>query len=166
MTRSNAREIAVQLIFSLGFGNLSAQEVLDSQLTPERFAELAEENALYAQFPNEKQQQYIRDLVQGVFSHGPELDDYISRYAVGWSFARIPRMAAAIMRTAMYEVLYVPDVPNAAAINEAVEIAKRYETQEVVSFVNGILGSFVRAEFADTPPKPEKADDSQPKAKD
>ena len=146
MTRSNAREIAVQLIFSLGFGNLSAQEVLDSQLTTERFAELAEENALYAQFPNEKQQQYIRDLVQGVFSHGPELDDYISRYAVGWSFARIPRMAAAIMRTAMYEVLYVPDVPNAAAINEAVEIAKRYETQEVVSFVNGILGSFLRAE--------------------
>ena len=166
MTRSNAREIAVQLIFSLGFGNLSAQEVLDSQLTTERFAELAEENALYAQFPNEKQQQYIRDLVQGVFSHGPELDDYISRYAVGWSFARIPRMAAAIMRTAMYEVLYVPDVPNAAAINEAVEIAKRNETQEVVSFVNGILGSFVRAEFADTPPKPEKADDSQPKAED
>ena len=166
MTRSNARKIAVQLIFSLGFGNLSAQEVLDSQLTTERFAELAEENALYAQFPNEKQQQYIRDLVQGVFSHGPELDDYISRYAVGWSFARIPRMAAAIMRTAMYEVLYVPDVPNAAAINEAVEIAKRYETQEVVSFVNGILGSFVRAEFADTPPKPEKADDSQPKAED
>ena len=166
MTRSNAREIAVQLIFSLGFGNLSAQEVLDSQLTPERFAELAEENALYAQFPNEKQQQYIRDLVQGVFSHGPELDDYISRYAVGWSFARIPRMAAAIMRTAMYEVLYVPDVPNAAAINEAVEIAKRYETQEVVSFVNGILGSFVRAEFADTPPKQDNADDSHPKAED
>ena len=113
-----------------------------------------------------RDRQYIRDLVQGVFSHGPELDDYISRYAVGWSFARIPRMAAAIMRTAMYEVLYVPDVPNAAAINEAVEIAKRYETQEVVSFVNGILGSFVRAEFADTPPKPEKADDSQPKAED
>lgn len=166
MTRSNAREIAVQLIFSLGFGNLSAQEVLDSQLTPERFAELAEENALYAQFPNEKQQQYIRDLVQGVFSHGPELDDYISRYAVGWSFARIPRMAAAIMRTAMYEVLYVPDVPNAAAINEAVEIAKRYETQEVVSFVNGILGSFVRAEFSETPPKPDKAGEAQPKAED
>ena len=166
MTRSNAREIAVQLIFSLGFGNLSAQEVLDSQLTPERFAELAEENALYAQFPNEKQQQYIRDLVQGVFSHGPELDDYISRYAVGWSFARIPRMAAAIMRTAMYEVLYVPDVPNAAAINEAVEIAKRYETQEVVSFVNGILGSFVRAEFSETPPKPDKTGGSQPKAEE
>ena len=119
--------------------------------------ELAEEMPLYQEFPNEKQEQYIRDLVQGVFSHGPELDEYIARYSVGWSFARIPRMAAAVMRTAMYEVLYMPDIPNAAAINEAVEIAKHYEPQEVVSFLNGILGSFVRAEFADTPPKPAKA---------
>lgn len=157
MTRSNAREIAVQMIFSLGFGNLSADELLESQLTRERFQELAEEMPLYQEFPNEKQEQYIRDLVQGVFSHGPELDEYITRYSVGWSFARIPRMAAAVMRTAMYEVLYMPDIPNAAAINEAVEIAKHYEPQEVVSFLNGILGSFVRAEFADTPPKPAKA---------
>jgi len=158
MTRSNAREIAVQLVFSLSFGNDSAQNLLDTQLTEERFEELAAEMPLYGKFPDEKQLQYIRNLVQGVFEHGPELDDYISRYAVGWSFARIPRMAAAIMRTAMYEVLYMPDIPNAAAINEAVEIAKNYEPQEVVSFVNGILGSFVRAEFADTPPKPEKQD--------
>ena len=69
---------------------------------------------------------------------------------------RSPRMAAAVMRTAMYEVLYMPDIPNAAAINEAVEIAKRYEPADVVSFVNGILGTFVRTEFEDTPPRPEK----------
>lgn len=156
MTRSNAREIAVHFIYELSFGNENAEALLDSQLTPERFQELAGEMPLYARFPNEKQERYIRDLVQGVFSHGPELDEYIGRYAVGWNFARIPRMASAIMRTAMYEVLYMPDVPNAAAINEAVEIAKSYEPAEVVSFLNGILGSFVRAEFADTPPRPEK----------
>ena len=149
MTRSNAREIAVQMIFSLGFGNLSADELLESQLTRERFQELAEEMPLYQEFPNEKQEQYIRDLVQGVFSHGPELDEYIARYTVGWSFARIPRMAAAVMRTAMYEVLYMPDIPNAAAINEAVEIAKKYETPETVKFINGILGSFARQELAE-----------------
>ncbi len=149
MTRSNAREIAVHMIFSLSFGNQSAQELLDSQLTHERFRELAEDMPLYAQYPNEKQEKYIRELVQGVFFHGPELDDCISRYAKGWSFARIPRMASAIMRTAMYEVLYMPDVPNAAAINEAVEIAKNYEPQEVVSFLNGILGTFVRTECQD-----------------
>ena len=52
MTRSNAREIAVQMIFSLGFGNLSADELLESQLTRERFQELAEEMPLYQEFPN------------------------------------------------------------------------------------------------------------------
>jgi N utilization substance protein B len=163
MTRNNAREIAVHMIFQLGFGTQSAEQLLDEELTRERFAQLSQEESLYAQFPNEKQAQYIRDLVRGTFAHGPELDDYISRYAVGWSFERIPRMAAAIMRTAMYEVLYMPDIPNAAAINAAVEMAKNYETPEVVSFINGILGSFVRAEFQDTPPKPEK---EQQKAED
>lgn len=156
MTRSSAREIAMHIIFSLGFDHRSAQEILEAELTRERFQELAEELPLYAQFPNEKQERYIRELVQGVFAHGPELDDCISRYSVGWAFARIPRMAAAVMRTAMYEVLYMPDIPNAAAINEAVEIAKKYEPAEVVSFLNGILGTFVRTEFEDTPPKPEK----------
>ena len=127
MTRSNAREIAVHLIFALGFGTQSDQELLDSELTRERFQELAEDLPLYAQYPNEKQEQYIRKLVSGVFFHGPELDDCISRYSVGWAFSRIPRMAAAIMRTAMYEILYMPDIPNAAAINEAVELTRKYE---------------------------------------
>ena len=154
MTRSNAREIAIHMIFELGFGNSSADELLNNEMTPERFAQIGEEEPLYAQFPNEKQAQYIRDLVRGTFAHSPELDDYIARYAVGWSFERIPRMAAAIMRTAMYEVLYMPDVPNAAAINSAVDIAKKYETPEVVSFVNGILGSFVRTEFQEFQDKP------------
>ena len=157
MTRDNAREIAVHLIFSLGFGTQSADEVLKSELNRERFGELAQEMPIYAQSPNEKQEPYIKNLVRGAFAHGPELDDYISRYAVGWSFERIPRMAAAIMRTAMYEILYMPDIPNAAAINAAVELTKQYEPQEVAAFVNGILGSFVRAEFQDTPAKPEKA---------
>ena len=157
MTRSSAREIAVHIIFALGFDTRSAQEILDAELTRERFQELAEELPLYAQFPNEKQERYIRELVQGVFAHGPELDDCIGRYSVGWAFARIPRMAAAVMRTAMYEVLYMPDIPNAAAINEAVELTKKYESSEVVRFVNGILGTFVRSETGETdqaPPAP------------
>ena len=153
MTRNIAREIAVHMIFSLSFEDINAEELLERELTRERFAELEPDMPLYTQYPNEKQEQYIRELVRGVFAHGPELDDYISRYAEGWSFARIPRMAAAIMRTAMYEVLYMPDVPNAAAINAAVEIAKNYEPKEVVSFVNGILGTFVRSECEEIPEK-------------
>jgi len=147
MTRTVAREIAVHMVFELGFGDRSAQQLLADELTEENFALIGAEEPLYADFPDEVQENYIRTLVTGVFGHGPELDDYISRYAVGWSFARIPRVAAAIMRVAMYEMLYMPDIPNAAAINEAVEIAKGYETPEVVSFVNGILGTFARSEF-------------------
>ena len=96
--------------------------------------------------------------MRGVFAHGPELDDYIARYAVGWSFARIPRMAAAILRTAMYEVLYMPDIPNAAAIDAAVEMTKKYEPQEVAAFVNGIVGTFVGWVFPDTPATPVTSD--------
>ena len=161
MTRRNAREIAVQMIFSLGFGDASADDVLNTQLTPEHFSELADECPLYEVFPDEKQESYIRDLVHGVFAHGPELDDYIGRYAKGWSFARISRMAAAVMRTAMYEVLYMPDIPNSAAINAAVEIAKNYEPKEVVSFINGILGAFVRNELSDESSDMDKKSDCE-----
>ena len=68
MTRSNAREVAVHMIYELGFGSRSAEELLEHEMTRERFAQLGEEEPLYAQFPNEKQRQYIRDLVQGVYA--------------------------------------------------------------------------------------------------
>ena len=67
----------------------------------------------------------------------------------GWNFARIPLVASAIMRVAMYEILYMPDIPHGASINEAVGIAKKYETPETVKFINGILGTFVRRETAE-----------------
>ena len=78
--------------------------------------------------------------------HAGELDTDIDRYAKGWKFSRMPLVATAIMRVAMYEILYMPDIPNGAAINEAVELARKYEGDEVAKFVNGILGAFVRAE--------------------
>ena len=147
ITRTVARESAVHYAFELGFSNLTAQELLEQELTQERFGEIAEIDPLYAEFPDEKQCAYIRKLVEGVGEHGYELDEYISKYAIGWKFQRIPRIAAAIMRVAMYEVLYMPEVPASAAINEAVELAKKYDEPKVASFVNGILGSFVRKEL-------------------
>ena len=149
MTRTVARQLAVHLIFASGFDADGAQRVLDDALTPEHFALLAPEDSLYAVYPDAKQEAYIRTLVTGVAERRAELDEYIVRYAVGWSFARIPRVARAIMAAAMYEVLYMPDVPDAAAIDAAVEIAKNYETPEVVAFINGILGSFTRDRAAE-----------------
>ena len=146
MKRTVAREIAIHFAFELGFSEESAQAHLDKRLKPEVFQSLAEEEPLYTEFPDRNQQNYIRRLVCGVGEHGAELDAYIEKYAVGWRFSRISRVAAAIMRVAMYELLYMPEIPPAAAINEAVELSKSYEPTEVTSFINGILGSFWRTE--------------------
>ena len=144
MTRSAAREIAVHFVFELGFSDMTAEELLAAALTRPAFELLGQEEPLYAEFPNVEQKAYIGELTQGVYDRGGELDEYISKYAIGWSFARIPRVVVAILRVCMYEILYMGDVPNAAAINEAVELTKRYEEPELAAFVNGILGSFVR----------------------
>jgi len=149
MLRNTAREIAIHLSYELSFTDKTVADLLDERLSKETFALLAEEDALYQDVPNAGQAEYIRRLVQGVSEHAAELDSYIAKYAKGWSFARIPLVASAIMRVAMYEVLYMPDIPNGAAINEAVEIAKKYETPETVKFINGILGSFVRQEISE-----------------
>ena len=149
MVRNTAREIAIHLSYELSFTNKPIEGLLDERLTKEAFAVLAEEDALYQEAPNAKQAEYIRRLVKGVDEHAAELDGYIEKYAKGWSFSRIPLVASAIMRVAMYEILYMQDIPNGAAINEAVEIAKKYETPETVKFINGILGSFVRQEIAE-----------------
>lgn len=146
MTRTTAREIAVHLAYELGYSDCSAEEFLEHKLSQEYFASMAEADELYQEYPDQEQLKYIRAVIEGVGRHGYELDRDIERYAVGWKFNRIPRVATAIMRVAMFEILYLPEVPNKAAINEAVEIAKHYEDDKVVSFINGILGSFVRAE--------------------
>ncbi len=149
MLRNTAREIAVHLAYELSFTDKAVEALLEERLTAESFAQLAEEDPLYAEVPNAKQAAYIRRLVSGVGEHGAELDGYIAKYAKGWKFSRIPLVASAIMRVAMFEILYMQDIPDKAAINEAVEIAKKYETPETVKFINGILGSFVRQEFAE-----------------
>ncbi len=151
MTRSNARELAVHFVFELGFSKESADQLLAEAMRRPVFELIGKEEPLYAEFPNAGQREYITALVRGVEAHGSELDGYISKYAIGWNLARIPRVVVAILRVCMYEILYMQDVPNASAINEAVELTKHYEEQELAAFVNGILGSFVRTESLSGP---------------
>ena len=146
MTRTVAREIAVHLSFEAGVNDVSAQELLDTVFDPEYYATLAQEDELYSEYPDEKQMEYIRTMTVGVCEHLPELDSYIEKYAKNWRVGRISRVAVAIMRICMYEILYMPEIPDAASVNEAVELTKKYEDKEVVSFVNGILGSYIKCE--------------------
>ena len=146
MIRNTAREIAVHLAYELSFTDKTVKELLDERLTKEYFDTLKDEDNIYEKAPGAAQTEYIRSIVSGVAEHAPELDGYIAKYARGWKFSRIPLVASAIMRVAMFEILYMPDIPHGVAISEAVNIAKGYESPEVVKFINGILGSFLRAE--------------------
>ena len=160
MIRNTAREIAVHLAYELSFTDKTVKDLLDERLTKEYFDTLKDEDDIYERAPGAAQAEYIRSIVSGVAEHAPELDGYIAKYARGWKFSRIPLVASAIMRVAMYEILYMPEIPNGAAINEAVEIAKHYETPETVKFINGILGSFARQELPDETGKREEAAES------
>ena len=146
MTRTVAREIAVRLCFCLSENPSDPYELVAQVFEQEYYSTLEAEDELYNTSPDPIQLEYITSLVAGVYEHAAELDGYIDKYSVGWKYGRVSRTAAAIMKTAMYEVLYMPGVPDRAAINEAIELAKRYETPETVSFINGLLGSFSRAE--------------------
>ena len=150
MTRTAAREMAVRLCYGLSENPRDPEEALDEFFESEYYATLSKEDELYESEPDERQTEYIRRLVKGSADHGAELDGYIEKYTVGWKFSRISRTALAVIRIAMYEVLYMQDeVPPRAAITEAVALAKKYEEPETVPFVNGVLGSFVRGEVGE-----------------
>jgi N utilization substance protein B len=146
MTRTSAREIAVHLSYEAVMNPMKTEDLINTFFNREYYDTLKDEYELYEEYPDEKQLEYIRRLASGVAEHSVELDEYISKYSKNWRFERIPRVAAAIMRTAMFEVMYMPEIPMKAAINEAIELAKKYETKEVVSFVNGVLGGFINGE--------------------
>lgn len=89
---------------------------------------------------------FARELFEGVSSREQELDDVINKYSKGWKANRLPKVNLAILRLAIYEIKYLDDVPNSVAINEAVELAKKYSGEGDYSFINGILGSVAKGE--------------------
>ncbi len=144
VNRKSAREIALHLVFEMGFREFEAEEILMDRLSETIMNSISGEISLYAGKLDDAQTAYIVDVVKGVAAHLSELDMLIEQNAQGWSMRRISRMTMAVLRLALYEMKYVQDVPVGAAINEAVELAKTYETEETGAFVNGILGAISR----------------------
>lgn len=128
MSRSIAREVAMKIVYSKLLGGAETPDaVLEQSEIPEPLAE--EDNA------------YAQEIVDGVSAYVDSLDELIGKHAVGWSVSRIARVDLAILRVAIFEMLHRPDVPNGAAINEAVELAKRFGGERSFAYVNGILGT-------------------------
>ncbi|CAB4554628.1 unannotated protein [freshwater metagenome] len=82
---------------------------------------------------------YARAIVQGIVDHHDEIDDLLETYSQGWSLDRMPHLDRAILRVAVWEILFNPEVPDGVAVNEAVELAKELSTDDSGAFVNGLL---------------------------
>ena len=149
MTRTNAREIACHLVYEMYLNDVTAGEALTALMDEGYYPSLKSESDVYEEKPTGKQLEYLQNVVQGVQAKREELEGYLEQYAIGLSVGRISKVARAVMEVAMYEVLYVHDVPTGAAISEAVELTRKYENEDVVAFVNGVLGAFARAQGAD-----------------
>ncbi len=132
MKRHEAREVAFIIIFEKSFQDETPlDEIIDSAAESEFF----------------EVNHFVIRTVKDVFSNLPRIDETIEQYLVGWSHARLSRVARAVLRLAVYEILF-SDVPDGVAINEAVEITKKYSEQKEASYINGVLGSVARAKQA------------------
>lgn len=87
---------------------------------------------------------YTVELIEGVSEHRAAIDQLLSDYSEGWTLDRMPGVDRAVLRVGLYELLWAADVPDAVAIDEAVELAKLLSTDESPKFVNGILGRVLR----------------------
>lgn len=87
---------------------------------------------------------YAREIVDGVSDHRDEIDELIASYAQGWTIDRMPNVDRAVLRLASWELLHNPDVPAAVALDEAIELAKEYSTEDSARFVNGVLSKIVQ----------------------
>ncbi|MBR0206391.1 MAG: transcription antitermination factor NusB [Clostridia bacterium] len=131
MNRSLAREIAMKMLYaaSLG-GEESMSEVLEQSEQVDTL--------------DDGDKTFLENLVAGVNGRQEELDGVIEKHVQGWALNRLARVDLTILRMAAYELMYMPEVPMGAAINEAVELAKAYGEDKSSGFINGILGSVAR----------------------
>ena len=145
MTRGNARELAVHLIYGRVFTGEEPEQVVATRLAKEYYEQLAEENEVYAERPSRAQLRYLDTVVSGVANREEELNGYIQKFSIGWDISRISKLTRCVLQLAIFEILYVEDVPTGVAISEAVRLVKKYDGDDTGSFVNGILGSFARS---------------------
>lgn len=148
MSRRELREHIFRILFRKEFYQEQAEleqqtklylEILEGTGVPED-----EEEEKMTSVPNEKEEAYITDKANKIFSCIPELDEKINGVAEGWKTKRMSKVDLTIIRLALYEILYDESVPERVAINEAVELAKKFGGDESPSFVNGILAKLIR----------------------
>ena len=134
MTRKEARELLMQLLYQM--------ELLDDHSEETKNAYL-EKN-----FSEKGHRDYAAQLLDLVLTKKDDVDAKINENSNKWTTSRMPKVDVAILRLAVFELLYMDDIPDAVAINEAVDMAKKYGTDESKAFINGILGKIAKEKDA------------------
>ncbi len=140
LARRAARELALNIIYQADSCGVPFEEALDTAM---EFADLTDLEDINPDLAAEARD-YARTLATGVRMHLVELDAIIARLSEGWTLDRQPAVDRNVLRMALYEILHVADVPPIVAVDEAVEMAKKYSTAESGRFVNGVLAGFFR----------------------
>lgn len=128
-SRRHARELALQALFSVEIGHRDPSEVLDEYLTP---------------FAESDHRFFVKDLVLGTLEHAAESDRTVTPLLEGWSIERLPTIDRLLLRMGTFELRHRPETPQPVVINEAVELAKRFSTEDSGRFVNGVLSAVMR----------------------
>ncbi|MFP1628213.1 transcription antitermination factor NusB [Streptomyces sp. 5K101] len=129
--RNKARKRAFQILFEADQRGASVQTVLADWV---RHARSDDRQPPVAE--------YTMDLVEGYAQHADRIDELIATYAVGWTLDRMPVVDRNILRLGAFELVWMDETPDAVVIDEAVQLAKEFSTDESPSFVNGLLGRF------------------------
>ena len=135
--RSKARKRAVDAVFAADLRKISPLNLLNE--VAELAADRQNQDEIFG---------YAREIVQGVIDQHEQIDDLLETYSQGWALDRLPNLDRAILRVAVWEILHNPDVPNAVAVNEAVELAKELSTDDSGAFVNGLLSKIASTKSA------------------
>ena len=135
--RSKARKRAVDAVFAADLRKISPLNLLNQ--VAELAADRQNQDEIFG---------YAREIVQGVIDQHEQIDDLLETYSQGWALDRMPNLDRAILRVAVWEILHNPDVPNAVAVNEAVELAKELSTDDSGAFVNGLLSKIASTKSA------------------
>jgi N utilization substance protein B len=135
--RTKARKRAVDAVFAADLRKISPLTLLDD--VAELAVDRQNQDVIFG---------YAREIVQGVVDNHEEIDDLLETYSQGWQLDRMPTLDRAILRVAVWEILHNADVPDAVAVNEAVELAKEFSTDDSGSFVNGLLSRIASTKTA------------------
>ncbi len=144
MSRITARVAAMQLVYEKLSGGHGGEDSLRMVYDELREDGVPGVDSVGNNEPNEADRNYITEAIEGILLHRPTIDEKIAGAARGWTLERMPQVDLTIMRLAVWEMLYVPEVPGNVSIAEALEMTERYSDPDDKKFVNGVLGTILR----------------------